>query len=188
MINEFEQIQKAGHYYVVKLLLDNGADVSKADRVGNTPLHVATWVCALPHSFCSFSSNKFFCSLLNKCNNLNIVRLLLVRGAIPLTLAEIDRIWRPFLAQNADDKCALEREMALCAQNPPQYRSHCSALIPLAIGLARLDLPVLVVIAICAHFARVNEKLVAEFAQQQSWEIAVLVKKKAKEAVLNEKS
>ena len=115
---------------------------------------------------------------LEQQNQLNTVRLLLVYGASPLTLSEIDRIWRSYSPQSA--KLVIEREMALCAENPSQYRANCSALIPLAIGLAQLDLPVLIVAAIGAHFARLNEQqFVAEYSAQKSWEIAVLVKRKA---------
>ena len=72
--------------------------------------------------------------------------------------------------------------MKLYLENPIRYRSDCSALIQLAIGLASLDLPVLVVTMISEYLVWLNEeKLFGEYSEQKSWNIAALIKKKSKE-------
>ena len=66
-------------------------------------------------------------------------------------------------------------------ENPIRFRSDHSALIQLAIGLVSLDLPVLVVTLISEYLVWLNEeKLFGEYSEQKSWNIAALIKKKAK--------
>ena len=66
-------------------------------------------------------------------------------------------------------------------ENPIRYRSDCSALIALSIGLASLDLPVLIVTLISEFLVSINEeKLFGQYLEQKSWDIASLIKKKAK--------
>ena len=76
---------------------------------------------------------------------------------------------------------AVIQEMDLYLENPIRYRSDCSALIQLAIGLASLDWPVLVVTIVSEYLVSINEeKLFGEYSEQKSWDIASLIKKKAK--------
>ena len=71
-------------------------------------------------------------------------------------------------------------EIELYLENPIRYRSDCSALIQLAIGLASLDLPVLIVTIISEYLVSINEeKLFGQYSEQKSWDIASLIKKKA---------
>ena len=67
--------------------------------------------------------------------------------------------------------------------NPIRYRSDHSALIVLAIGLASLDLPVLVVTIVSEYLVSINirEKLFGHYPEHMNWKIASLIKKKAKE-------
>ena len=65
-------------------------------------------------------------------------------------------------------------------ENPIRYRSDCSALIQLSVGLASLDLPVLLVTIIAECLASINEeKLIGRYSEHKSWDIAALIKKKA---------
>ena len=74
-----------------------------------------------------------------------------------------------------------KREMKSYLENPIRYRSDCSALIVASIGLASLDLPVLLVTLISEYSASINEeKFFAEYSEQKSWDIAALIQKKAK--------
>ena len=64
--------------------------------------------------------------------------------------------------------------------SPSCYVSDHSALIQLAIGLASLDLPVLIVTIISEYLVSINEeKLFAEYPEHKNWKIASLIKKKA---------
>ena len=65
--------------------------------------------------------------------------------------------------------------------SPSCYVSDRSALIQLALGLASLDLPVLIVTIISEYLVSINqEKFFGQYSEQKSWEIASLIKKKAK--------
>ena len=75
-----------------------------------------------------------------------------------------------------------KHEIELYLENPTRYRSGCSALIALSIGLASLDLPVLIVAMISEYLVSVNEEnFFAEYPEHKNWKIASLIKKKAKE-------
>ena len=64
--------------------------------------------------------------------------------------------------------------------SPSCYVSDHSALIQLAIGLASLDLPVLLVTIISEYLVSINEeKFFGQYSEQKSWDIASLIKKKA---------
>ena len=66
--------------------------------------------------------------------------------------------------------------------SPSCYVSDHSALIQLAIGLASLDLPVLIVTIISEYLVSINqEKFFGQYSEQKSWDIASLIKKKSKE-------
>ena len=108
---------------------------------------------------------------------LSVIRLLLLCGANPLE------------PKNAKDessafdraKDGAKREIELYLENPTRYCADWSALIALSIGLASLDLPTLVVTLIAEYLAWLNEeKLFGEYSEQKSWDIAALIKKKAK--------
>ena len=67
-------------------------------------------------------------------------------------------------------------------ENPIRYRSDSSALIQMAIGLASLDLPVLIITIISEYLVSINqEKLFGQYSDQKNWKIASLIKKKSKE-------
>ena len=73
-------------------------------------------------------------------------------------------------------------EMESYLRNPVRYRSDCSALIQLAIGLASVDLPVLIVTLISEYLVSINEeKLFGQYPEHINWKIAALIKKKSKE-------
>ena len=89
------------------------------------------------------------------------VRLLLLSGADPMG-AEGDA------------------ETALFAANPTRYRSDCAALIALAVGLASLQLPVLIVTSVAEYLVAINEeRLFGSYSEQKSWEVAAWIQKKA---------
>ena len=89
-----------------------------------------------------------------------------------------------------DEKDGLEREerakaiveeMQSYLENPIRYRSDRSALIALSIGLASLDLPVLIVTIISEYLVSINqEKFFGQYPEHKNWKIATLIKKKAK--------
>ena len=75
---------------------------------------------------------------------------------------------------------AILKEIECYLENPIRYRSDCSALIALAIGMASLDLPVLIATLISEYLVSINEeKLFGQYSEQKSWDIAALIKKKA---------
>ena len=102
--------------------------------------------------------------------------MLLLHGANPLAVSEsgitaLDR-------STSDAK----HEMRLYLENPIRFRSNCSALIALSIGLASLDLPVLIITIISEYLVSINqEKLFGQYSDQKNWKIASLIKKKSKE-------
>ena len=117
----------------------------------------------------------FFSSNQNKNKaRFDIVRLLLLNGASPED-ARYDRTTALQLArEKAEDQeigaFAIVREMELYLENPTRYRSDHSALIQLAIGLASLDLPVLIVTIISEYLVSINEeKLYGQYSEQKSW-------------------
>ena len=57
-------------------------------------------------------------------------------------------------------------EIKMFLKNPNRYRSDCSALIQLTIGLASLDLPVLIVTIISEYLVSINEEKL--FEEQKS--------------------
>ena len=66
--------------------------------------------------------------------------------------------------------------------SPSRYVSDHSALIALSIGLASLDLPVLIVTIISEYLVSINEeKLFGQYPEHKNWKIASLIKKKSKE-------
>ena len=106
---------------------------------------------------------------------LKIVRLLLLHGGA--NLLDENRI-------SALDRArgSARHEIESYLENPIRYRSDCSALIALSIGLASLDLPVLIVTIISEYLVSINEeKLFAEYPEHKNWKIASLIKKKSKE-------
>ena len=81
----------------------------------------------------------------------------------------------------AEAKAVLQ-EIECYLANPIRYRSDCSALIALSIGLASLDLPVLIVTLISEYLVSINEeKLFGQYPEHENWNIASLIKKKSKE-------
>ena len=65
---------------------------------------------------------------------------------------------------------AVCHEMQLYLENPILYRSDHSTLIALSIGLASLDLPVLLVTIISECLVSINEeKLFGQYSEQKSW-------------------
>ena len=101
--------------------------------------------------------------------------MLLLHGANPLVV-DVNGIIPLDRAQGS-----AKHEIEYCLENPIRYRSDHSALIQLAIGLASLDLPVLIVTIVSERFAEINEeRLFGEYSEQKSWDIASLIKKKAK--------
>lgn len=63
--------------------------------------------------------------------------------------------------------------------NPVRYRSDHSALIHIALGLASLDLPTLLITQVASFAVWVNDELIASYGEAKSWDIAAIVKKKA---------
>ena len=63
--------------------------------------------------------------------------------------------------------------------NPKRYHTNHAALVHAAIGLASLDVPVLVTTIIAEFMVAVNDTLLAEFKPHVAWKIAVLVKDRA---------
>ena len=102
-------------------------------------------------------------------------------GPTPLERAKAKLADEP----TAQDRAALEsvvKELESYLENPIGYRSDCSALIALSIGLASLDLPVLIVTIISEYLVSINEeKFFVEYSEQKNWDIAALIKKKSKE-------
>ena len=81
----------------------------------------------------------------------------------------------------AEAKAVLQ-EIECYLANPIRYRSDCSALIALSIGLASLDLPVLVITIISEYLVSINEdELFGQYPEHKNWKIASLIKKKSKE-------
>ena len=116
-----------------------------------------------------------------------MVRLLLLHGANPLDVDRYD-----FSALDSaklsthDNEHRIELAKAVCQEmelyldNPVRYRSDCSALIALSIGLASLDLPVLIITIISEYLVSINEeKLFGQYPEHINWDIATLIKKKA---------
>ena len=105
---------------------------------------------------------------------MSFVRLLLLHGSNPL---DVDRNGNTPLARAKD---IAQHEMKSYLENPIRYRSDCSALIALSIGLASLELPVLVMTIISEYLVSINEeKLFADYPEHKNWKIAALVKKNA---------
>ena len=121
--------------------------------------------------------NFFFVVVQSKiANALKVVRLLLLHGANPLL--DVDLFGRSSLDRASEHA---KHEIESYLENPIRYRSDHSALIALSIGLASLDLPVLIVTLISEYSVTINEeKLFGEYSEQKSWDIASLIKKKAK--------
>ena len=138
-----------------------------------------------------------------------MIRLLLLHGASPLDanqcgLSALDRAKKQTVPKEEvyEEKASEEetteeeshdearvamaisacKEMELYLENPIRYRSDCSALIQLSIGLASLDLPVLVMTIISEYLVSINEeKLFGQYPEHKNWEIASLIKKKSKQ-------
>ena len=99
-----------------------------------------------------------------------MVRLLLLHAANPL----LDVVEK-------SKKSAVLLELEQYFGNPIRYLSDHSALIALAIGLASLDWPVLIVTLISEYLVSINEEeLFGRYSEQKSWNVAALIKKKAK--------
>ena len=105
--------------------------------------------------------------------NLKIVRLLLMNGSDPCDLTvEFNNYWGEGVVD----------EINSFKVSPSCYVSDHSALIQLAIGLASLDLPVLVITIISEYLVSINEeKLFGQYPEHMNWKIASLIKKKSKE-------
>ena len=96
-----------------------------------------------------------------------VVRLLLLHAANPPSHAN-------------GGFAATKHEIESYLQNPIRYHSDCSALIQLAIGLASLDLPVLIITIISEYLVSINEEqLFGQYPEHINWKIAALIKKKA---------
>ena len=159
---------------------------------GQTPLHEAT-VTILDVFLCLFLQLTFlFCFFffLELANLLKVVRFLLLNGANPLDADNFGNtsLYRAkavkSLSNVAEERVAFAetvcQEMESLLANPIRYRSDCSALIQLSIGLASLDLPVLLVTIIAECLASINEeKLIGRYSEHKSWDIVALIKKKA---------
>merc|ERR1711907_778397 len=155
------QACKRGSFCIAKYLIEKGADLSLRDEDGVTPFDVAVEYA--------------------KANVLKISRLLLLHGANPLDICEEDGTTCLDRARGS-----AMHEIELYLENPIRYRSDCSALIQLAIGLASLDLPVLIVTFISEYLVSINqEKFFGQYSEQKSWDIASLIKKKAKKMKKN---
>ena len=73
------------------------------------------------------------------------------------------------------------QEIEFYLDNPIRYCSDNSALIQLALGLASLDLPVLVVTIIAENMVSINmNEFFGQLPEHKNWKIATLIKKKAK--------
>ena len=106
------------------------------------------------------------------------MRFLLLSGANPLDVCESDGETVTVL-QLAARKVYIALDLEAYIENPIRYRSDCSALIALSIGLASLDLPVLIVTIISEYLVSINEEeLFGQYSEQKSWDIASLIKKK----------
>ena len=136
----------------------------------------------------------FFTYILIKDNfyddYLTIVRLLILHGGIPLDVDEngvsaldlAKLIAKEREESNEEQATAILEEIESYLENPIRYRSDCSALIALSIGLASLDLPVLIVTLISEYLVSINEeKLFGQYPEHKNWKIASLIKKKSKE-------
>ena len=98
-----------------------------------------------------------------------------------LILSALDAAKRQAAAEKFGAE-AVVREIELYLENTIRYRSDCSALIALSIGLASLDLPVLIVTIISEYLVSINEdKLFGQYPEHKNWKIASLIKKKSKE-------
>ena len=81
---------------------------------------------------------------------------------------------------NRAQRSVVRFEIDSYLKNPVRYRSCRSALIALSIGLASLDLPVLVITIISEYLVSINEeKLFSQYSEHKNWKIAALIKKKA---------
>ena len=123
-----------------------------------------------------------------------MVRLFLLHGASPLdriegnALNSLDRakaraeaVGQKTRSERAKTAKAVAQELELYLENPPRYCSDRSPLIALSIGLASLDLPVLLLTIVAEYLVWINQdELVGQYSQQKSWDIAALIKKKAK--------
>ena len=116
--------------------------------------------------------------------SISAVRLCLLNGANPMDVigtsaleeAKADLSWR------AQRRVRAAAELESYLENPIRYRSDHSALIQLSIGLASLDLPVLIVTLISEYLVSINEeKLFGQHPEHINWKIAALIKKKSKE-------
>ena len=84
--------------------------------------------------------------------------------------------------EGKEQAMAIVEEVESYLDNPVRYRSDCSALIQMSIGLASLDLPVLVITIISEYLVSINEeKLFGQYPEHINWKIAALIKKKSKE-------
>ena len=102
--------------------------------------------------------------------------MLLLHGANPFDVDEDG-----FSSFNRARRSA-RHEIKSYLENPIRYRSDCSALIALSIGLASLDLPVLIITIISEYLVSINEeKLFGQYPEHKNWKIAALIKKKGKE-------
>ena len=112
---------------------------------------------------------------------MNLVRLFLLRGASPVFAGKNCRMNPLQSARQCQDK-SIANEMKLYLENPTRYLSNHSALIALSIGLASLDLPVLIITIISEYLVSINEeKLFGQYPEHKNWKIAALIKKKGKE-------
>ena len=112
-----------------------------------------------------------------------MVHLLLVNGVSPLDTFQLEENeGEPINAlEYVHDDPHTVAQLELYVKNPKLYVSNHSALIHTAIGLAFLDLPILLVTIISEHLALINEEFLAEFSETKSWKIAALIKTKATE-------
>ena len=78
-------------------------------------------------------------------------------------------------------------EMARFFADRARYRADWSALVPLALGLAALDLPALLVVMATEWLAQVNDERFGEYGAQRSWRIAALVKARAAQIAMQRK-
>merc|ERR1712146_824087 len=97
-----------------------------------------------------------------------IVRLLLLHAANLLDEGRVRALDRA--------RESAKHEIESYLENPIRYRSDCSALIALSIGLASIDLPVLVVTIISEFLVSINEeKLFGQYSEHKNWKIASLI-------------
>ena len=142
---------------MVSLLIDRGADIDKADSLGETPLFVAASVSAdglLLEFVCSDLKNEI------QRGYVDIVCTLLRAGANPSIASTVSGTAREVAERRGHVKVLLAIDRHICR----------NSLVELCVGMRTAEFPVLVVLEIHNCLCKLHGLHEAELGEQKEWQ------------------